>query len=117
MKHKSLKKLSKKALIKRLKKVERRNRRLARYAQDLLNMCNRLDAMLINGTAHHLQTITELEGVVAHYFEKFGVLDDDEPSNPKERGRAERVFKDCKDHQLAEPCQLSMGNSTDDSEE
>lgn len=117
MKHKSLKKLSKKALIKRLKKVERRNRRLARYAQDLLNMCENLDAMLITGTAHHLQTITGLESVVALYQAKFGDLPDETIDvAPQERGRAEQAFKTCQD-QLAEPCQLSMGNSTNDSEE
>lgn len=102
MKCKELKKLSKMALIKRLKTAERKNwtllGQIARQEQELgealaYNLV--IDEMFSQSVQQNLVKIEELEAKIAQYQAQFGDLpDDDTAKNPQERGKIERKQKD-----------------------
>lgn len=101
MKCKELKKLSKKALIKRLKTAERKNwtllGQIARQEQELgealaYNLV--IDEMFSQTVQQNLAKIDLLEAKLAQYQAQFGELgelsDDDAAKTPQERGQVER---------------------------
>lgn len=100
MKCKELKKLSKKALIKRLKTAERKNwtllGQIARQEQELgealaYNLV--IDEMFGQSVQQNLAKIDLLEAKLAQYQAQFGELNepsDDDAKTPQERGQIER---------------------------
>lgn len=108
MKRKDLKKLSKKALIERLKTVKRENWELLGQVVQKDEKIGRLlaygiamDGVFSQAVRENLAKIERLQTKLAQYQAQFGELAEDEPVTPQERGRAERQA------QFTQPCQNS----------